>query len=80
VRLSGQATYQSARRGPDGVSSGESLLLNFGFAGDYGPLRYFAGVQNVLDQKYSLPVSSEVGSGRVPQYGRTYFIELAAGF
>jgi hypothetical protein len=80
VRLSGQGTYQSARRGPDGISAGEAVLLNFGLSGEYGPVRYFAGVQNLLDQRYALPVASEVGSGRVPQYGRTFFVELAGGF
>lgn len=78
VRLSTQATYQSARTASDGVTSGESLHLDLGFSGEYGFLRYFAGVQNLLDQRPLLPVSSEVGNGRVPQYGRTFFIELAA--
>lgn len=81
VRLSGQATYQSGRRDRDsGTAYGESLLLNFGLSGDYGPVRYFAGVQNLLDQRYLLPVVSEVGAGVIPQYGRTFWIELGAGF
>ncbi len=81
VRLSGQATYQSGRRDPvTGTSFGEALLLNFGLSGDYGPVRYFAGVQNLLDQRYLLPVVSEVGAGVIPQYGRTFWLELAATF
>jgi outer membrane receptor protein involved in Fe transport len=80
VRLSGQGVYQSGRRAQDGSLAGEALLINFGLSGDYGPIRYFAGVQNLLDQKYSVPVLSEVAVSRVPQYGRTFFIELAASF
>jgi outer membrane receptor protein involved in Fe transport len=81
VRLSGQATYQSGRRDAvTGASPGEAVLLNFGLSGDYGPVRYFAGVQNLLDARYPLPVLSEVGAGLIPQYGRTFWLELGAGF
>ncbi|MCC6335679.1 MAG: TonB-dependent receptor [Myxococcales bacterium] len=80
VRLSGQLTYQSARRAGDGTHVGEAFLINLGLQGEYGPLRYFAGVRNLLDQKYTLPVATEAGFGTVQQYGRTLYIELAAGF
>ncbi|MEW6431435.1 MAG: TonB-dependent receptor [Myxococcota bacterium] len=80
VRLSGQVTYQSARQAKDGSRIGEALLLNLGLQGEYGPVRYFAGVRNLLDQVYVLPVSTEAGFGKVQQYGRTLYIELAAGF
>lgn len=80
VRLSGQLTYQSARQAKDGSRIGEALLLNLGLQGEYGPVRYFAGVRNLLDQVYMLPVSTEAGFGKVQQYGRTLYIELAAGF
>lgn len=81
VRLSGQATYQSGRRSAAANTSfGEALVLNFGFSGDYGPLRYFAGVQNLLDQRFVLPVVSEAGANVIPQYGRTFWLEVAAGF
>jgi outer membrane receptor for ferrienterochelin and colicins len=80
VRLSGQATYQSGRTDATGVTSGEALLLNVGLSGEYGVLRYFAGIQNLLDSRYTLPVQSEIGNVRVPQYGRTFWIEVAAGF
>ncbi len=80
VRLSGQGVFQSGRRAQDGTSAGEAFLLNFGLSGEYGPIRYFAGVQNLLDQRYVVPVLSETAFSKVPQYGRTFFIELAAGF
>ena len=80
VRLSGQGIFQSARRAQDGSSIGEAFLLNFGLSGEYGPVRYFAGVQNLLDQRYVVPVLSETAFSKIPQYGRTFFIELAAGF
>lgn len=80
VRLSGQVTYQSARLALDGSRIGEALLLNAGLQGEYGPLRYFAGVRNLLDQKVLLPVSTEAGFGKVQQYGRTLYVELAASF
>lgn len=80
LRLSSQVTYQSARPDALGASTGEALLVNFGFAGDFGPVRYFAGVQNLLDQRFGLPVFSESGNLVVSQYGRTFWLELAAGF
>jgi outer membrane receptor protein involved in Fe transport len=80
VRVSAQGTYQSARYDPSGATWGEAVLLNVGFSGEYGPVRYFAGVQNLLDARVSLPVQSEIGTVHVPQYGRTFWVELAAGF
>jgi outer membrane receptor protein involved in Fe transport len=80
VRLSGQGVFQSARRAENGSQIGEAFLLNFGLSGEYGPVRYFAGVQNLLDQKYIVPVLSEIAFRSVPQYGRTFMIELAASF
>ncbi len=81
VRLSGQATYQSGRFDrTSGSSSGETLQLDFGLSGDYGPVRYFAGVRNLLDQRPLLPVQSEASATLVPQYGRTFWLELSAGY
>ena len=81
VRLSGQVTYQSARGTGVGAAAGEALLLNAGVSGETSHFRYFAGVQNLLDQKYSLPIASaDVGYAVIPQYGRTFWIELAASY
>jgi outer membrane receptor for ferrienterochelin and colicins len=81
VRLSGQATYQSGRRqSAQDTPVGESLVLNFGVSGDFQAVRYFAGVQNLLDQRALLPVVSDVGAGLIPQYGRTFWLELTATF
>lgn len=80
VRLSGQLTWQSSRLASDGSRIGEALLLDVGLQGEYGPLRYFAGVRNLLDERYFLPVSAETGFGRIQQEGRTLYVELAAGF
>jgi hypothetical protein len=80
VRLSGQAVFNSARRAFDGAFTGEFLNVNFGVSGEYGPIRYFAGVQNLLDQRPFIPVLSEIAFNRVPQYGRTFMVELSAGF
>ena len=80
LRLSSQLTYQSSRPDALGRPTGEALLVNFGFAGEYGFVRYFAGVQNLLDQRVGLPVSSESGNLVVSQYGRTFWLELTAGF
>lgn len=81
MRLATQATYQSARpSGPGGADSGEALLVGFGLSGDYGPLRYFAGVHNLLDTRYTLPVSDENSIAPVPQYGRTFTLQLTGTF
>ena len=76
VRLSGQLTYQSPRK----AGTQASLLLNVGLAGEYGFLRYFAGVQNLLDSTVALPVGSEAGDSLVPQYGRSFLIQASASF
>jgi outer membrane receptor protein involved in Fe transport len=85
LRLSGQLTYQSPRAtfkpdpgAPAGL--GESLLINVGLAGQYGHVRYFAGVRNLLDDHFFLPAGADTGQIAVPQYVRTFFVELAAGF
>ncbi|MFP2933472.1 TonB-dependent receptor plug domain-containing protein, partial [Pyxidicoccus sp. 3LG] len=81
MRVATQATYQSARpTGPGGADSGEALLVGFGLSGDYGPLRYFAGVHNLLDTRYTLPVSDENSIAPVPQYGRTFTLQLTGTF
>lgn len=80
LRLSTQLTYQSSRLDARGNPIGEALLVNVGFAGEYGPVRYFAGVQNLLDQRIGLPVRGETDNLVVSQYGRTFWLELTAGF
>ncbi|MFY1828823.1 TonB-dependent receptor domain-containing protein [Myxococcus fulvus] len=81
MRLATQATYQSARpTGEGGADSGEALLISFGLSGDYGPLRYFAGVHNLLDTNYRIPVSDENSIAPVPQYGRTFTLQLTGTF
>jgi outer membrane receptor protein involved in Fe transport len=81
VRLSTQATYQGARGGGEGgAAQGEALLLNFGISGEYQRLRYFAGVQNLLDTRYVLPLGKEYAAGAVPQYGRTFTLQLTGSF
>lgn len=80
VRLSAQLTYQSARHYLGDQMIGEAFLVNLGFSGEYGPLRYFAGVRNLLDSRYVLPVANELGLGQVQQLGRTFWLEVAAGF
>lgn len=81
VRLSTQATYQSGRPqlGQSGLQ-GEALLWDVGISGELEHLRYFAGVKNLLDERYALPVGSEFSQPTVPQYGRTFLLQLTAGF
>ncbi|RKG94276.1 TonB-dependent receptor, partial [Corallococcus sp. CA053C] len=81
MRIATQATYQSARVDTlPGANSGEALLVGFGVSGDYGRLRYFAGVNNLLDARYALVVSDDVSVGPVPQYGRTFNLQLTGSF
>ncbi|MFZ5468878.1 MAG: TonB-dependent receptor domain-containing protein [Myxococcota bacterium] len=76
AHLATQATYQSARGG--GQMLGEALLLNVGISGEAGRLRYLATVSNALDSRYVLPVGDE--SLSIPQYGRTFLLELSASY
>ncbi len=75
------ATYQSARgTGEGGAENGEALLLGVGVSGELANFRYFAGVQNLLDEQYVLPVSAETSLGPVPQYGRTFTLQLTGSY
>jgi outer membrane receptor protein involved in Fe transport len=81
VRLGTQVLYTSPRYlalGQAGV--GESLIINVGLSGQLTHLRYFAGIQNLLDEKAALPVPTEAGFGTVPQYGRTFWLQLALAY
>ena len=81
VRLATQATYQSARGGPkEGAEYGEALLLGVGLSGEFQRVRYFAGVQNLLDSRYALPLGTERAAAPVPQYGRTFTLQLTGSF
>jgi outer membrane receptor protein involved in Fe transport len=81
VRLATQLTYQSARgTGDGGAENGEAVLLSLGVSGEFSRFRYFAGVQNLLDERYVLPVSAETSSGPVPQYGRTFTLQLTGSY
>ena len=72
-RVVGHGARKGARV-PDGA--GEALLLNVGLSGETEHLRYFAGVQNLLDVQYALPVGREFPQPVVPQYGRTFSVSL----
>jgi outer membrane receptor for ferrienterochelin and colicins len=79
LRVSLHGLYQSPR-GNDLIGrTGEALLLNLGLSGEFKWLRWYAGVQNLLDQRYRLPIVSEGQIGSVPQDGRTFWLELSAG-
>ncbi|ATB30523.1 TonB-dependent receptor domain-containing protein [Melittangium boletus] len=81
MRLATQATYQSARgRGADGTDHGEALLIGLGLSGELPHLRYFAGVQNLLDARYALPLGEVRAAAPVPQYGRTFTLQLTGSF
>ena len=81
LRLATQATYQSARGGAkEGTENGEALLLGLGLSGEFQSLRYFAGVQNLLDTRYALPLGTERAATAVPQYGRTFTLQLTGSF
>ncbi|WP_370458975.1 TonB-dependent receptor domain-containing protein [Aggregicoccus sp. 17bor-14] len=80
VRLATQATYQSARGGGRGSEGGEALLVGLGVSGDYGRLRYFAGVQNLLDAAYALPSLAPSAASAVPQYRRTFTLQLTGSY
>lgn len=81
VRLAAQATYQSARYLPElPKPTGEALLLNFAISGEFEHLRYFAGVSNLLDVNYALPIGSEFANSSVPQYGRSFLVEVTVTY
>ena len=81
LRLATQATYQSARgSAKEGAENGEALLLGVGLSGELQNLRYFAGVQNLLDSRYALSLGTERAAAPVPQYGRTFTLQLTGSF
>ena len=80
VRLASQATYQSARGQAQGPAGGEALLVALGVSGDYGRLRYFAGVNNLLDSAYALPAPGASAAQAIPQYRRTFTLQLTGTY
>jgi len=79
VRLAAEATYQSNRCDEEGHCAGESVLANLGLSGDFGSVRWFAGVRNLLDERFRVPIAFESGNGMMAQYGRSFWVELGAG-
>jgi hypothetical protein len=81
VRLATQVTYQSARGlAKEGADNGEALLIGMGVSGELAHVRYFAGVQNLLNDRYALPLGPERAAAPVPQYGRTFTLQLTGSF
>jgi outer membrane receptor for ferrienterochelin and colicins len=80
VRLATQATYQGARGDAVGPAGGEALLVGFGVSGDHGRLRYFAGVNNLLDSAYALPALTPSAADAIPQYRRTFTLQLTGTY
>lgn len=79
LRVSAHLLYQSPRGNDLAGRTGEALIFNLGLSGEIRFLRWFIGVQNMFDQKYRLPIASEGQFASVPQRGRTFWLELAAG-
>ena len=79
---SAEAVYNSDRAALDGSRTGEMLLLNLGLSGELtgSAFRYFAGVQNLLDERAQLPVGEEIPSLTLPNYGRTFVLQLTATY
>ncbi len=80
VRLATQATYQGARGEAQGPDGGEALLVGLGVSGDYGRLRYFAGVNNLLDSAYALPALTPSAASTIAQYRRTFTLQLTGSY
>jgi len=89
LSLSSEAIYNGPRHSVSDASRpdalvGESLLWNAGLSGEYARwgLRYGAFVQNILDQRLTLPGGPEIPftSHAVPQIGRTLKLQLALAF
>ena len=66
------------------VLIGEQLMWNIGISGEYARygLRYGAFINNLLDQRVSLPSGPEISfpDHAVPQYGRTLRLQMSASF
>jgi outer membrane receptor protein involved in Fe transport len=77
-----EAIYNGPRFTLDGSrQTGEMLLLSLGLSGELagGAFRYNAGVQNLLDERPRLPADLSSQS-TIPLYGRTFLLQLAAGY
>lgn len=75
--------YNSDRLVRDGSArSGDHLLINAGLSGEIfnTRFRYYAGVQNLLDQRPYLPAGDEVVPLTLPGYGRTFLLQLSASY
>ncbi|MDQ3265907.1 MAG: TonB-dependent receptor [Myxococcota bacterium] len=79
ARVAVRAKYQSARAQEGELPIGEALLLDFGLSGEAGNFRYFAGVTNLLDARYSLPFGPDY-PGPLPQLGRLFQVSVTASY
>ena len=80
-----ELVYNSARFTLDGRGAapvGEFLLVNLGLSGETTNhrLRYYAGVQNLLDEKPLLPIGPDARLPLIPLYGRTFQVQLSAAY
>ena len=80
VRFSALLNYTSARGTGFGAAAGEAFLVNAGLSGELNHFRYFAGVQNLFDVQYLLPIATDAGFARIPQYGRTFWLEVGLSY
>ncbi len=77
-----EAVYNGPRFTLDGArQTGEMLLVSLGLSGELagGAFRYHAGIQNLLDERPQLPADLR-NQATIPFYGRTFLVQLAAGY
>ena len=77
--LGGEVLYAAPRRARDGSRTEHTVLANLAFSSLLGRSKvlFRAGVRNLLDWRYSIPVGEEFQQLGVEQDRRTFFVQLS---
>lgn len=75
-----RGVVESGRLDRDGQRTDPMVLVDSTLSGSVGGFRWSAGVRNLLDWRYTHPVSVSVRAPTIQQDGRTIRLEMSASF
>ncbi len=82
IQLANRLIYEAPRLDRNGDKTGPTFLWDVTFSGQLAtlPIRYAAGVRNLLDWRHEHPVGDQILDTRLPQPGRSFVVDISAEF
>ncbi|MBA2662301.1 MAG: TonB-dependent receptor [Bradymonadaceae bacterium] len=82
IQMANRLLYEAPRLDRNGDETRHVLIWDLTFAGQLAalPVRYAAGVRNLLDWRYDHPVGDEILDVSLAQPGRTFIVDISAQF